>query len=128
MKRLTAAIILGLSSLLFAVNPAVAQNDATVTARDVVDRESLKAFVLEAREYLDSFETLSGYRDALESFQGRRGVEAGLRLPLCRNHGWCRSLSRGRSGRLKLSRWLLPSASLNRGCTGRQHPSARPVA
>ena len=46
---------------LFAVNPAVAQNDATVTARDVVDRESLKAFVLEAREYLDSFETLSGY-------------------------------------------------------------------
>ena len=38
-------------------------------ARDVVDRESLKAFVLEAREYLDSFETLSGYRDALESFR-----------------------------------------------------------
>ena len=69
MKRLTAAIILGLSSLFFAVNPAVAQSDATVTARDVVDRESLKAFVLEAREYLDSFETLSGYRDALESFR-----------------------------------------------------------
>ena len=35
----------------------------------MVDRESLKAFVLEAREYLDSFETLSGYRDALESFR-----------------------------------------------------------
>ena len=69
MKRLTAAIILGLASLFFAMNPAVAQNDATVTARDVVDRESLKAFVLEAREYLDSFETLSGYRDALESFR-----------------------------------------------------------
>ena len=69
MKRLTAAIILGLASLFFAVNPAVAQSDATVTARDVVDRESLKAFVLEAREYLDSFETLSGYRDALESFR-----------------------------------------------------------
>ena len=51
------------------MNPAVAQNDAKVTARDVVDRESLKAFVLEAREYLDSFETLSGYRDALESFR-----------------------------------------------------------
>ena len=33
MKRLTAAIILGLSSLFFAVNPAVAQSDATVTAR-----------------------------------------------------------------------------------------------
>ena len=49
MKRLTAAIILGLASLFFAVNPAVAQNDATVTARDVVDRKSLKAFVLEAR-------------------------------------------------------------------------------
>ena len=69
MKRLTAAIILGLASLFFAVNPAVAQNDAKVTARDVVDRESLNAFVLEAREYLDSFETLSGYRDALESFR-----------------------------------------------------------
>ena len=52
MKRLTAAIILGLASLFFAVNPAVAQNDATVTASDVIDRESLKAFVLEAREYL----------------------------------------------------------------------------
>ena len=63
MKRLTAAIILGLASLFFAVNPAVAQSDATVTASDVVDRESLKAFVLEAREYLDSFETLSGYRE-----------------------------------------------------------------
>ena len=35
MKRLTAAIILGLASLFFAVNPAVAQNDATVTASDV---------------------------------------------------------------------------------------------
>ena len=46
----------------FAVNPAVAQNDAKVTASDVVDRESLKAFVLEAREYLDSFETLFGGR------------------------------------------------------------------
>ena len=34
MKRLTAAIILGLASLFFAVNPAVAQNDATVTASD----------------------------------------------------------------------------------------------
>ncbi len=69
MKRLTAAIILGLASLFLAVNPAVAQDDARVTASDVVDRESLKAFVLEAREYLDSFETLSGYRDALESFR-----------------------------------------------------------
>ena len=69
MKRLTAANILGLASLFFAVNPAVAQTDAKVTARDVVDRASLKAFVLEAREYLDSFETLSGYRDALESFR-----------------------------------------------------------
>ena len=46
MKRLTAAIILGLASLFFAVNPAVAQNDAKVTASDVVDRgipESLRA-------------------------------------------------------------------------------------
>ena len=98
MKRLTAANILGLASLFFAVNPAVAQSDAKVTARDVVDRASLKAFVLEAREYLESFETLSGYRDALESFRGRWGLEAGLRLPLCRHPGWCRSLSRGRSG------------------------------
>ena len=72
MQRLTAAIILGLASLFFAVNPAVAQNDAKVTARDVVDRESLKAFVLEAREYLDSFETLSGYR-RLGELQGRYG-------------------------------------------------------
>ena len=68
-KHLTAAIILGLASLFFAVNPAVAQNGAKVTASDVVDRASLKAYVLEAREYLDSFETLSGYPDALESFR-----------------------------------------------------------
>ena len=98
MKRLTAANILGLASLFFAVNPAVAQSDAKVTARDVVDRASLKAFVLEAREYLESFETLSGYRDALESFRAGGAWEAGLRLPLCRHPGWCRSLSRGRSG------------------------------
>ena len=69
---------LGLASLFFAVNPAVAQNDAKVTARDVVDRASLKAFVLEAREYLDSFETLSGYRDALESFRAGGDWKQGL--------------------------------------------------
>ena len=43
MKRLTAVIILGLASL-FAVRPAIAQSPET-TASEVVDAETLKAFV-----------------------------------------------------------------------------------
>ena len=66
MKRLTAVLILVLASLF----PAVAQDDVKVTAGDVVDRESLKAFVLEAKEYLDRFESLPDYLGALESFRG----------------------------------------------------------
>ena len=44
MKRLTAALILGLAGLLVATHPAVAESPET-TASEVVDRETLQAFV-----------------------------------------------------------------------------------
>ena len=52
-KRLTAAIILGLVSLLIAPYPAVAQSPET-TASEVVDQETLKAFVEEARAWSET--------------------------------------------------------------------------
>ena len=47
-KRLTAAIILGLVSLFIAPDPSVAQSPE-ITASEVVDRETLQAFVEEAK-------------------------------------------------------------------------------
>ena len=44
MKRLTASVILGLASLLPVAHPAAAQAPE-VTASEVVDQETLKAFV-----------------------------------------------------------------------------------
>ncbi len=52
MKRLTAALMLALVALLPAVHPALAQDDE-ITAGDVVDRETLKAFVLAAKARAD---------------------------------------------------------------------------
>ena len=53
MKRLTAVIILGLASLFAAVQPAIAQSPE-VTASEVVDKETLKAFVEGAKAHLAS--------------------------------------------------------------------------
>ena len=52
-KRLTAAIILGLVSLFIAPDPAVAQSPET-TASEVVDQETLKAFVEEAKAWSET--------------------------------------------------------------------------
>ena len=64
MKRLTAALMLALATLL----PAVAQ-DPEVTAGDVVDRETLKAFVHTAKAYGDKATSLPEYLAILQEFR-----------------------------------------------------------
>ena len=54
MKRLTAALILGLAGLFVAVSPTVAQSPET-TASEVVDRETLQAFVEGASAWSATF-------------------------------------------------------------------------
>ena len=68
MKRLTAVLILALASLLPAAHPAIAQ-DPEVTAGDVVDRETLKAFVLAAKAYGDQASSLPEYLAILQEFR-----------------------------------------------------------
>ncbi len=68
MKRLTVVLMLALATLLPAVHPAVAQ-DPEVTAGDVVDRETLKAFVLAAKEYANKATTLPEYIALLGEFR-----------------------------------------------------------
>ena len=68
MKPLTAVLMLALASLLPAAHPATAQ-DAEITASDVVDRESLKAFVLAAAAYGDQATSLSEYLAILQEFR-----------------------------------------------------------
>ena len=53
-KRLTAALISGLASLFIAPYPTVAQSPET-TASEVVDRETLQAFVEGARAWSETF-------------------------------------------------------------------------
>ena len=64
MRSLIAVFILTLASLL----PAAAQ-DAEVTASDVVDRETLKAFVLAAKAYADNATTLPEYISVLQELR-----------------------------------------------------------
>ena len=68
MKRLTAVLMLALTTLLPAAHPATAQ-DAEITAGDVVDRETLKAFVLAAKAYGDKASTLPEYLNILQEFR-----------------------------------------------------------
>ncbi|MCE2448635.1 MAG: cache domain-containing protein [Candidatus Latescibacteria bacterium] len=68
MKRLTAVLILALAALLPAAHPAIAQ-DPEVTAGDVVDRETLKAFVLAAKAYGDKATSLPEYLNILQEFR-----------------------------------------------------------
>ena len=68
MKRLTAALILALASLLPVAHLASAQ-DSEVTAGDVVDRETLKAFVLAAKAYGDKAASLPEYLAILQEFR-----------------------------------------------------------
>ena len=64
MKRLTAVLILALATLF----PAVAQ-DAEVTAGEVVDRETLKAFVHAAKAHADNATSLAEYLAVLQEFR-----------------------------------------------------------
>ena len=68
MKRLTVVLMLALASLLPAVHPAIAQ-DAEITAGDVVDRETLKAFVLAAAAYGNQATSISEYLAILQEFR-----------------------------------------------------------
>ena len=68
MKRLTAVLMLALATFLSAAHPAIAQ-DAEITAGDVVDRETLKAFVLAAKAYGDKASTLPEYLNILQEFR-----------------------------------------------------------
>ncbi len=68
MKRLTAVLMLALGTVLPALNPASAQ-DPEITASDVVDRETLKAFVLAAKAYADKATTLSEYIALLQELR-----------------------------------------------------------
>ena len=68
MKHLTAALILSLATLSPAVHPAVAQ-EAEVTAGDVVDRETLQAFVHAAKAYADNATSLAEYLAVLQEFR-----------------------------------------------------------
>ena len=63
-KRLTAVIMLGVASLLPFSHPA-----AATTAGEVVDRETLEAFVRAAKARLDSAATLLEYQAALQDFR-----------------------------------------------------------
>ena len=68
MKRLTVVLMLALATLLPTAHPAVAQ-DPEVTAGDVVDRETLKAFVLAAKAYANNATTLPEYLSVLQEFR-----------------------------------------------------------
>lgn len=68
MKRLTAGIMLALATLLPAAHPAIAQ-DSEITASDVVDRETLKAFVLAAAAYANKASSLPEYLNVLQEFR-----------------------------------------------------------
>lgn len=68
MQRLTAVLMLALASLAPAVHPAAAQ-DPEITASEVVDRETLKAFVLAAKAYADKATTLPEYIALLQELR-----------------------------------------------------------
>ena len=75
-KRLTAAIILGLASLLLAAQTAVAQAPE-VTASEVVDRETLQAFVEAAKETLESATNFSEVASLVGAFRSEGDWKAG---------------------------------------------------
>ena len=68
MKRLSAVLILALATLSPVAHPAIAQ-DSEITAGDVVDRETLKAFILAAKAYGDKASTLPEYLNILQEFR-----------------------------------------------------------
>ena len=71
-SRLKAVIVLGLASLLPFSHPA-----AATTASEVVDRETLEAFVRAAKTRLDSATTLLEYQGALQDFRNDEAWKQG---------------------------------------------------
>ena len=82
MKRLLTVLILGLASL----SPAMAQDPEhpKVTASEVVDRETLKAFVETGKEYLRASELLPKPRNCGPSSEPR-----GIGNPAPRSSCYC---------------------------------------
>ena len=76
MKRLTASVIWGLASLFPTVHPAVAQAPE-VTASEVVDRETLKAFVEAAKESLEGAANFSEVASLVGAFRSEGDWKAG---------------------------------------------------
>ena len=76
MKRLTTLVIWGLASLLPAAHPAVAQAPET-TASEVVDRETLQAFVEAAKASLESAANFSEVASLVEAFRSEGDWKAG---------------------------------------------------
>ncbi len=68
--------VLGLASLLGNVRPVVAQ-ELEVTAGEVVDRETLQAFVEGAKEYLEGITDLSGVASRTEEFRSEGDWKSG---------------------------------------------------
>ncbi len=79
MKRLITVLILGLASLLPAVHPAMAQDPERpkVTASEVVDRETLKAFVEGGKEYLEGVRTLTETAKLRDIFRAEEDWKSG---------------------------------------------------
>lgn len=68
MKRLK-GLVPGLATLLLPLHPALAQ-ESEITAADVVDRETLKAFILAAKEYAENnASSISEYQELLQEFR-----------------------------------------------------------
>ena len=75
-KRLTAVLILGLAGFLSAAHPAVARAP-DVTAGEVVDRETLQAFVKEAKDTLESATNFSEVASLVGAFRNEGDWKAG---------------------------------------------------
>ncbi len=69
-------IIFGLASLFFTVHPAVVQGQE-VTASEVVDRETLKAFVEGAKDSLESASNFAEVSRLVEIFRSEGDWKAG---------------------------------------------------
>ena len=55
LKHITAVILWGMTSLFAALQPAIAQSPQKITASEVVDAETLEAFVLYAKSHAEAF-------------------------------------------------------------------------
>ena len=67
MKHITAVILWGMTSLFTAVQPAIAQSPQKTTASEVVDAETLKAFVLYAKSQAEAVTDPNGLAPYLHS-------------------------------------------------------------